>query len=121
MHALSGESTARLAAPFVAVAPTAIWVGVSADGYFAGVAAWGIALLAVAVHRAVRFPALLSAGAGLLLGWSVFLSYGLMLLGLVQILFFLAVGKFLFHVNLGANVPGVTLTLLMLTATRAIV
>jgi ABC-type multidrug transport system permease subunit len=39
--------------------------------------------------------------------------YGLMLLGAVQIVFFLAVGKFLFHVNLGANLPGVTLTLLV--------
>ncbi|HET7073337.1 MAG TPA: hypothetical protein VFI55_04550, partial [Mycobacterium sp.] len=55
---------------------------VSADGYFAGVAAWGIALLAVAVHRPVRFPALIAAAAGLLLGWAVFLSYGLALLGI---------------------------------------
>jgi len=39
--------------------------------------------------------------------------YGLMLLGAVQILFFLVVGGFLFHVNLGANLPAVTLTLLM--------
>jgi ABC-type multidrug transport system permease subunit len=39
--------------------------------------------------------------------------YGLMLLGVVQILFFLAVGKFIFQVNLGANLPGVTLTLLV--------
>jgi hypothetical protein len=82
VQALADEQTARRAAPFVAVAPTAIWVAVSADGYFAGVAAWGIALLAVAVHRPVRFPALVAAGAGLLLGWSVFLSYGLILLGL---------------------------------------
>ena len=82
VRALADEQTARRAAPFVAVAPTAIWVAVSADGYFAGVAAWGIALLAVAVHRAVRFPALVAAGAGLLLGWGVFLNYGLMLMGL---------------------------------------
>ena len=82
VRALADEQTARRAAPFVAVAPTAIWVAVSADGYFAGVAAWGLALLAVAVHRAVRFPALLAAGAGLLLGWAVFLNYGLILLGL---------------------------------------
>ena len=80
VRTLADEQTARRAAPFVAVAPTAIWVAVSADGYFAGVAAWGIALLAVAVHRAVRFPALVAAGAGLLLGWGVFLNYGLMLL-----------------------------------------
>jgi ABC-2 type transport system permease protein len=39
--------------------------------------------------------------------------YGLMLLGLMQILFFLTVGKFLFHVNLGANLPAVTLTLIL--------
>jgi len=39
--------------------------------------------------------------------------YGLMLLGLMQIVFFLAVGKFLFHVNLGANLPAVTLTLIL--------
>jgi ABC-2 type transport system permease protein len=39
--------------------------------------------------------------------------YGLMLLGVVQIAFLLAIGKFLFGVNLGANLPGVTLTLLV--------
>ncbi len=82
VRALADESTARRAAPFVALAPTAIWVAVSADGYFAGVGAWGIALLAVAVHRPVRFPALTAAAAGLLLGWGVFCSYGLMLMGL---------------------------------------
>jgi ABC-type multidrug transport system permease subunit len=39
--------------------------------------------------------------------------YGLMLLGVMQILFFLAAGKFFFHVNLGANLPAVALTLLV--------
>ena len=82
IRALADEQTARRAAPFVAVAPTAIWVAVSADGYFAGVAAWGISLLAVAVRRPVRFPALVAGAAGLLLGWGVFLSYGLTLMGL---------------------------------------
>src|SRR6185437_1854557 len=82
VRALADEQTARRAAPFVALAPTAIWVAVSADGYFAGVAAWGIALLAVASHGRVRFPALAGAAAGLLLGWGVFVSYGLILMGL---------------------------------------
>jgi hypothetical protein len=82
VRAVADEQTARRAAPFLAVAPTAIWVAVSADGYFAGVAAWGTALLAVAVHRRVRFPALAATAAGLLLGWGVFLNYGLMLMGL---------------------------------------
>ena len=79
---VSDEQTARLAAPFVAVAPTAIWIAVSADGYFAGVAAWGLALLALAASRTVRWPILVAAGAGLLLGWAIFLNYGLMLIAL---------------------------------------
>jgi hypothetical protein len=82
VRALAGESTARLAAPFVAVAPTAIWVAVSADGYYAGVAAWGIALLALAVRRTVRWALLAAAGSGLLLGWGIFLNYGLALIAL---------------------------------------
>lgn len=77
LRALADESTARLAAPFVAVAPTAIWIAVSADGYFAGVAAWGIALLALAARRTVRWPVVAAAGSGLLLGWGIFLNYGL--------------------------------------------
>ncbi len=39
--------------------------------------------------------------------------YGLMLLAVVQIVFFLAVGKFAMGVNLGANLFGVLLTLLI--------
>ena len=62
LRALSDERAARRAAPFVAVAPTAIWIAVSADGYFAGVASWGIALLALAGRGTVRFPALVAAG-----------------------------------------------------------
>jgi ABC-type multidrug transport system permease subunit len=39
--------------------------------------------------------------------------YGLMLLGIVQTAFLLAVGKFLFHVSLGANLPGVAVVLIV--------
>jgi methylthioxylose transferase len=85
VRALSDESTARLAAPFVAVTPTAIWVAVSADGYFAGVAAWGIALLALAVTGTARSPVLAGAGAGLLLGWAIFLNYGVGLIALLAV------------------------------------
>jgi hypothetical protein len=82
VRAISGEELARRAAPFVAVAPTAIWIAVSADGYFAGVAAWGIALLALAVRGTGRSPIAAGAGAGLLLGWGIFLNYGLGLIAL---------------------------------------
>src|SRR6201997_4536914 len=85
LRALNDEACARLAAPFVAVAPTAIWIAVSADGYFAGVAAWGIALLALSVSGGVRAGAVAAAGAGLLLGWALFLNYGLALMGLLAV------------------------------------
>jgi methylthioxylose transferase len=89
VRALADDDTARLAAPFVAVAPTAIWIAVSADGYYAGVAAWGIALLALAVRGTGRLPLLAAAGSGLLLGWGIFLNYGLALMALpaVAVLF----------------------------------
>lgn len=83
IRTVSGEAAARSVAPFVAVAPTAIWIAVSADGYYAGVAAWGIALLAKATHN--RRPVLSGLGAGLLLGWGIFLNYGLVLIGFLAV------------------------------------
>ncbi|MGV0793853.1 hypothetical protein [Mycolicibacterium sp. XJ1819] len=111
VRALTDEDKARMAAPFVAVAPTAIWVAVSADGYFAGVAAWGLALLALAARRAVRLPLLAGAAAGLLLGWGIFLNYGLVLLA------FPVLGVLLSAVDwraaLRAIVPAVLVALVM--------
>lgn len=75
--ALGGEDIARRAAPFLVLAPAAIWFGVSADGYFAAVAAWAVALLALSATRAVRRPWLAGLGSGLLFSWMIYLSYGL--------------------------------------------
>lgn len=83
LRAVNDEATARRAAPFVAIAPTAVWVAVSADGYFAGVAAWAIATLALAVNRRARVPA--AAVSGLLLGWAIFLNYGLALMAFIAV------------------------------------
>ena len=80
VRALGDDGLARRAAPFVALAPLAVWVGVSSDGYYAGVAAWGLALLAVAAGRATAHPMPVAFAAGLLLGWSIYLDYGLILL-----------------------------------------
>lgn len=82
VRALADEVLARRAAPFVSLAPTVIWIAVSADGYFVGVAAWGIALLALSSTRTTRFPVLAAVSAGLLLGWGIFLNYGLTLMAL---------------------------------------
>ncbi|GAA3150362.1 glycosyltransferase family 39 protein [Streptomyces rectiviolaceus] len=83
LRALADEATARRAAPFLVLAPAAIWVGASADGYFAAVTAWMIALLALAATRTVRSPAAAALGAGLLFGLTCYLSYGLTLFALV--------------------------------------
>jgi hypothetical protein len=81
-RALAGENAARAAAPFLVLAPLAIWTAVSADGYFAAVAAWGIALLALAARRSGRSAAALAVGAGALLGFGIYVNYGLVLMGL---------------------------------------
>ncbi len=77
VRVLADERLARRAAPFLVLAPAAVWAGVSADGYFAAVTAWSVALLALAATRRVRFPAMAAAGGGLLFGWTCYLSYGL--------------------------------------------
>jgi len=76
---LAGEPLARRAGIWIALAPAAVWEGVSADWYFAAVAAWGLLLLA---RAAVTRSAPMGIGAGLLLGWCVFLSYGLVLMAI---------------------------------------
>ncbi|KUH87952.1 MULTISPECIES: hypothetical protein [unclassified Mycobacterium] len=111
VRALAEEKTARWAAPFVAVAPTAIWIAVSADGYFAGVAAWGIALLALAVARTPRWPVLASAGAGLLLGWGIFLNYGLGLMVLPALAVLLCAPDW--RASLRAAVPAIVVVLVV--------
>ncbi|MET8450176.1 hypothetical protein [Streptomyces sp. NPDC005209] len=80
VRALADEELARRAAPFLALAPAAVWMGVSADAYFAAVAAWAVALLALAVTgRSVLWAAV----SGLLFGLTCYLSYGLTLFALI--------------------------------------
>ena len=81
LRQLGAEDVARRAAPFLVLAPAAIWVAVSADGVFAAVAAWGLAAVATATSSARR-TAVWGWGllGGLLLGSCLLLSYGLPLL-----------------------------------------
>jgi methylthioxylose transferase len=81
VRVLSGEALARRAAPFLVLAPAAVWMGTSADGYFAAVAAWAIAFLALAVTgQRPRSAGLVS---GLLFGLTAYLSYGLTLFAVI--------------------------------------
>jgi hypothetical protein len=82
VRALADETSARAVAPFAVLVPAAVWVATSADAYFAGVAAWGIALLALAARKSSPAPAL---AGGLLLGLALFLSFGLAAAGLLAL------------------------------------
>ncbi len=86
LRGLGAEDAARRAAPFLVLTPAAVLMAVSGDAVFATVTAWGLALLALAT--AARTPARTAAwavAAGAVLGYGVFLSYGLPLMGLVAL------------------------------------
>ena len=83
---LGTETVARRAAPFLVLGPAAIWMAVSADAVFGAVAAWGLCSLAASAteqrHSRVALWGLL---AGLLLGYCVLMSYGMVLLGVLAL------------------------------------
>ncbi|MFE7974969.1 hypothetical protein [Streptomyces shenzhenensis] len=80
VRALADERLARRAAPFLVPAPAAVWLGTSADAYFTAVAAWAVALLALAVTGGSPWAA---AGSSLLFGLTCYLSYGLTLFAVI--------------------------------------
>jgi len=86
LRVLDAERWARLAAPFLVLSPTAVFLAVSGDAVFAASAAWGLAALGVSA-RATGRGGVLGWGvvAGLLLGWCVMCSYGLPLLGILAL------------------------------------
>lgn len=82
VRALAGPAAGRALLPYAALFPGAVWMGVSADAVFAAAGATGLALLALAVvARGRTGRVLLGAAAGAVLGGCLFLSYGLVLLG----------------------------------------
>ncbi|SDK01065.1 hypothetical protein SAMN04487820_103404 [Actinopolyspora mzabensis] len=82
LRALGEEHVARAMLPFGVLLPGMVWMGVSADAMFAGVVTCGVALLAVGTTRGDRFGDLAALTSGLLLGFTLYLSYGLVLAGL---------------------------------------
>ena len=82
LRAVAGEPAARTAAPFVVLLPAAItWS--TADAFFAGVSAAAVACVVVAIARPSRKADALAVCGGVLFGITAFLSYGLVLLGVI--------------------------------------
>ena len=88
---LGDRAAARRVLPFLVVGPAAILMAVSADAVFATTGVWAAAALAASAaarHQAARYG--LAVVAGLLFGWCVMESYGLLLLGAVAVSVLLA-------------------------------
>jgi hypothetical protein len=80
-----GEAFARRAAPYVVLAPCALWVATSADALYAGVSAWAAAAVVLATGRTGRRSDLLAVAGGVGFGIAVFLSYGLGLVAAIPL------------------------------------
>ena len=80
LRELGAPDAARRLVPFAALFPGAVFMAVSADGLFAGVAVGGLALVCRGAARGEVAAGLLG---GLLLGAALFLNYGLVLFGVV--------------------------------------
>ncbi|MEO7805004.1 MAG: hypothetical protein ABIS18_12125 [Actinomycetota bacterium] len=91
---IAGATVARAAFPFLVIAPFAIWAATSADALFAAVGAWSVALLVLATRESGLKNDLFAVSGGLLLGATLFLSYGLILLGFIPLLVSLARRRF---------------------------
>jgi len=76
LWAVAGPLWVRRAAPFLIVAPYAIWMMTSADAFFTALGAWGVAFIALGVRRDGRGATWIGALGGLLLSTLLFMTYG---------------------------------------------
>ena len=90
---VAGEDVARRCIPLLIVAPYAVWMGTSADAFYAAVVATGVFLLAAAVtsERPARRRATALAG-GVTLASALFLTYGATLFMLLPVAVVVALG-----------------------------
>ena len=77
VHRLAGRAAMVRALPFLALAPYAVWQGTSADAFFCGVAAVGVALLVSAMTaRGWRSETWRAFAGGVVLGGCCILTFG---------------------------------------------
>ncbi|HSB88231.1 MAG TPA: hypothetical protein VLD86_18090, partial [Ilumatobacteraceae bacterium] len=75
VRVVAGEEWLRRCAPFLVLAPYALWQVTSADAFYTAVAAVGVAALAVGLHRQSWQAAMAGLAGGLLLGSLLYLTY----------------------------------------------
>lgn len=75
---LGSDAAARAVVPFLVCGPWTLLAATAADGVFAALVVWGVAVLAIAASTAGRRAALaLALAAGAILATSLYFSYGL--------------------------------------------
>jgi hypothetical protein len=84
LRAVSSELAARRAAPFVALAPAALWA-TSGDAVFAGLTAWAMTAMVLATGRTGRRSWALAVVAGAAWTAALLSTYGTALLGVVPV------------------------------------
>jgi methylthioxylose transferase len=78
-RAVAGADAARAAAPFLVLAPFALFVATTGDAVFMAAAAWSIALLVLALTaESVRRAGAFALAGGAAAGLTLFLTYGAM-------------------------------------------
>jgi hypothetical protein len=86
LREVAGERVARSAAPFVVFAPAVVWIATTADALFAGMAAWGIALVLMSLVRRGRSSDGLALAGGVVFGEALFLTYGIVVLAAIPVI-----------------------------------
>lgn len=96
LHTLAGVDIARRALPFLALSPAAIWIVSSPDAFFAAIVGLALMAIAFAVTRGGQGLAAWrwAIAAGLALGASMMLSYGLTLVAIPIAVIVLAYRKY---------------------------
>lgn len=82
VRSLHGEHSARTVAPFLVLAPWALWIATTADALWLGTSCLAVAVLAASLSTATPRRLLLITS-GLLFGISLFGSYGMALMGVI--------------------------------------
>ena len=84
-RSVAGEQPARRAAPFLVLAPAAVWIATSADALYMGLSAWAVSLMVISIAARGRRGVFLALAGGLLFGLTAFLSFGLPLLAAIPV------------------------------------